>query len=64
MALQQGLVELGYNPGAPDGMFGPNTRQALMDFQRDNGYPVDGYAGRIMYDQVIATLAASGSTGD
>jgi len=63
LALQEGLVELGYNPGSPDGMFGPNTRRALMGFQRDNGYPVDGYAGRIMYDQVIATLAA-GNTGD
>lgn len=64
LALQEGLVELGYNPGSPDGMFGPNTRRALMGFQRDNGYPVDGYAGRIMFDQVIATLAASGTAGD
>lgn len=64
LALQQGLVDLGYDPGAPDGMFGPNTRRALMGFQRDNGYAVDGYAGRIMYDQVIATLAATGTTGD
>ena len=59
LALQEGLAALGYDPGTPDGMFGPNTRRALMGFQRDHGYPVDGYAGRIMYDQVVATLAAS-----
>jgi membrane-bound lytic murein transglycosylase B len=59
LELQQGLLALGYNPGTPDGMFGPNTRRALMAFQRAHGYPVDGYAGRIMYDQVMATLSAS-----
>jgi membrane-bound lytic murein transglycosylase B len=59
LALQQGLLDLGYDPGAPDGLFGPNTRRALMGFQRDNGYPVDGYAGRIMYDQVMAARRAS-----
>ncbi len=59
LELQQGLLALGYNPGTPDGMFGPNTRRALMGFQRAHGYPVDGYAGRIMYDQVMATLSAS-----
>jgi len=64
LALQEGLVALGYNPGTPDGMFGPNTRRALMDFQRAHGYPVDGYAGRIMYDQVIATLAAGDLSED
>ncbi|GJL97081.1 MAG: murein transglycosylase [Hyphobacterium sp.] len=62
LELQQGLLDLGYDPGSPDGMFGPNTRRALMGFQRDNNYPVDGYAGRLMYDQVIAALAASGET--
>lgn len=60
LALQQGLIDLGYDPGAPDGMFGPNTRRALMGFQRDNDYPVDGYAGRIMYDQVMSTVSAAG----
>lgn len=64
LALQEGLIALGYNPGTPDGMFGPNTRRALMDFQRAHGYSVDGYAGRIMYDQVIATLAAGDLSED
>ncbi|WP_420434422.1 lytic murein transglycosylase [Hyphobacterium sp.] len=59
LALQQGLLDLGFDPGAPDGLFGPNTRRALMGFQRDNGYPVDGYAGRVMYDQVMAAISAA-----
>lgn len=59
LALQEGLVALGYDPGAPDGMFGPNTRRALMDFQRDRNLDVDGYAGRLMYDAVLAARGAA-----
>lgn len=31
------LMELGYNPGDPDGKFGLQTRDAIIDFQRDMG---------------------------
>lgn len=59
LALQEGLIALGHNPGPPDGMFGPNTRGALMSFQRENGLVVDGYAGRQMYDAVMGAQSAS-----
>ena len=52
--MQEALVALGYDPGAPDGIFGPNTRRALMAFQRQRGHLADGYAGRLMYEAVIA----------
>ena len=56
--MQEALVALGYNPGVPDGIFGPNTRSALMAFQRQRGHLADGYAGRLMYDAVIAARNA------
>jgi membrane-bound lytic murein transglycosylase B len=43
MAAQAALMRMGYNPGAPDGMIGLGTRQALRAWQRDHGLPADGY---------------------
>ncbi|MBB1115530.1 peptidoglycan-binding protein [Stenotrophomonas sp. W1S232] len=49
-AMQQKLADLGYlgKDGAPlvaDGHFGPDTLQALQQFQRDHQLTVDGKAG-------------------
>jgi cell wall-associated NlpC family hydrolase len=41
---------------AADGVYGPNTRQAVRDFQRNRGLLVDGIAGP-------ATLGALGVSG-
>ena len=41
--LQTLLARLGFNAGAPDGMFGSSTRRAVSQFQKANGYPADGY---------------------
>jgi len=43
MAAQTALAHMGYNPGVPDGMIGPGTRQALRAWQKDHGLPADGY---------------------
>src|SRR4051794_3481299 len=43
--LQVRLVELGYDAGRPNGVFGPQTELALRSFQRDWGITVDGICG-------------------
>jgi len=40
--VQQQLVRDGYNPGPVDGVIGPQTRDAIANFQRDHGLPVSG----------------------
>ncbi|WP_454014507.1 peptidoglycan-binding domain-containing protein [Aquamicrobium terrae] len=40
--VQRKLDSMGYATGVPDGVFGPRTAQALMDFQRDYGLPLTG----------------------
>ena len=43
--LQSLLGKIGYDPGAIDGVFGTQTQQAVMEFQRDNGLTPDGVVG-------------------
>lgn len=40
--VQKKLKELGYDPGAPDGIWGKKTTNALKRFQEDSGLPVTG----------------------
>ncbi len=43
--LQLGLGRAGENPGTPDGIFGEQTRQAVLAFQEKNGLRADGTVG-------------------
>jgi N-acetylmuramoyl-L-alanine amidase len=43
--LQLMLGSLGFDAGWIDGIFGPDTEDAVADFQRNAGLPVDGVAG-------------------
>jgi N-acetylmuramoyl-L-alanine amidase len=43
--IQQKLASLGYDPGNADGVFGPRTFAAVMDFQKSNGLVPDGEVG-------------------
>ncbi|OLF18297.1 N-acetylmuramoyl-L-alanine amidase [Actinophytocola xanthii] len=45
LALQERLLELGYDAGRPNGVFGVQTEGALRNFQRDYGLTVDGICG-------------------
>jgi peptidoglycan hydrolase-like protein with peptidoglycan-binding domain len=53
--LQQKLASRGYRPGPADGVMGPATRNALMEFQRAENLAVTGRPDR-------QTLAALGIT--
>lgn len=48
--IQSLLSKIGYNPGPIDGVFGQQTRQAVMAFQRDNGLTPDGIVGPATWD--------------
>jgi N-acetylmuramoyl-L-alanine amidase len=45
VALQQRLLDLGFQVGRIDGRFGHQTEQAVRDFQRNIGVPPDGTCG-------------------
>lgn len=44
-ALQSRLMELGFDCGRCDGIFGADTERALREFQRNVGLPADGTFG-------------------
>jgi N-acetylmuramoyl-L-alanine amidase len=44
-ALQQRLLEMGFDPGRCDGRFGAHTEAALREFQRNVGLIADGILG-------------------
>jgi N-acetylmuramoyl-L-alanine amidase len=44
-ALQHRLSALGFDPGRPDGIFGPDSETALREFQRSAGIASDGVCG-------------------
>ena len=50
--VQTRLAELGYYKGAIDGQMGPKMRQAVLEYQRAQGLPQDGY----LSDQMILLL--------
>lgn len=55
--IQQKLINWGYLDGDADGIFGANTKQAVIKFQKKNGLTADGVVG-------TATLAALGINGN
>lgn len=43
--VQQALLDLGYDPGPVDGVWGSQSRLACIRFQQDQGLPADGIPG-------------------
>jgi N-acetylmuramoyl-L-alanine amidase len=43
--LQERLLEMGYDVGRADGIYGPNTARAVAQFQREVGLAPDGACG-------------------
>lgn len=56
--VQQKLKNLGYYKGSIDGIFGSQTRQAVVKFQRDNGLVADGIVG----PKTLSALGISSGT--
>jgi peptidoglycan hydrolase-like protein with peptidoglycan-binding domain len=44
--LQQALKALGFYTGKPDGDYGPNTQNAVEQFQGSKGLTADGIVGQ------------------
>ena len=65
--LQEMLNAKGFHAGSVDGIFGRNTRAAVIAFQNANGLAADGIVGRLtwakLYDTTAALPAASTATG-
>lgn len=56
---QAALARLGYDPGAPDGIVGVNTRKALRAYQKDRGLTADGYLSLEMVRRLRAEAPAT-----
>lgn len=48
--LQRRLNRLGFDTGYTDGVFGPQTAEAVREFQLNSGIQVDGKAGAVTID--------------
>ncbi len=58
-ALQQRLLDLGFDAGRADGIFGRETELALREFQRGVGIPADGTCGPASFqalDRLVRTV--------
>lgn len=51
--LQIKLIEKGWLKGKADGIFGPITRSAVINFQKTNGLVVDGKVGSITWNALF-----------
>ena len=56
--LQEMLNAKGYNAGSVDGIFGRNTRAAVIAFQNANGLAADGIVGKLTWARLYDTTAA------
>jgi Protein of unknown function (DUF2934)/Putative peptidoglycan binding domain len=56
--MQKALSNLGYNPGFPDGIFGPRTRAALEQFCQREHVPCDRPHGKAAISHLAYVAAA------
>ena len=58
--LQSVLNRLGFDCGRVDGVFGPNTRTALTEFQRNMGLNTNGIAAPDVVSMLVRVSSQSG----
>jgi N-acetylmuramoyl-L-alanine amidase len=61
--LQRRLNTLGFDSGKVDGIFGPDTLRALLDFQANRRMAEDGIAGREVAEELSRVARADATTG-
>lgn len=59
LVLQDALNTLGYNAGNIDGIFGNNTKNAVIRFQKEKGLSPDGIAGCNTWTELTKEVANS-----
>lgn len=55
--IQAMLAFLGYLQTAPDGIYGPKTKEAVQRFQSDKGLVIDGIVGPITWGALFGGAA-------
>lgn len=58
--IQKALKGAGYYSGSVDGKIGPDSREALRNFQRDNGLSADGVCGKQTWTKLKTYLSTAG----
>jgi N-acetylmuramoyl-L-alanine amidase len=61
--LQRSLGSLGFDAGKVDGLFGPVTLRAVLDFQHNRGMAEDGIAGREVVEELLLMARATDKPG-
>jgi formylglycine-generating enzyme required for sulfatase activity len=54
LVVQEALAALGFDPRGTDGVFGANTRRAIIDWQREKGEELTGYLTSSQYGKLLA----------
>lgn len=62
LILQDALNALGYTTYTLDGIFGGNTRNAVIAYQRDNGLGADGVVGCGTWTRIVSEVVGIGRT--
>jgi peptidoglycan hydrolase-like protein with peptidoglycan-binding domain len=58
--IQKALKGAGYYAGLVDGKIGPDSREAIRSFQRDNGLTADGVCGKQTWSKLKTHLNIAG----
>lgn len=62
LVLQDALNALGYTTYTLDGIFGNNTRNAVISYQQDNGLQADGVVGCATWTRIVSEVVGIGRT--